>query len=223
MALIEKPIEMAGIQEARDWQMHESGWLYSLRDFLVVQQRKCSLRFTVMSQDQCVKSKNNVTERRSLGQVYLKVTTPKRSTPWLSKMIFPYQLNCLRKTVEKYSKRGSRLFDWLEGNIPEGLTVFSFPEDHRRRIRTVNSLERVCLEIRRRTRVARIFPNETSCLSWSVPCWWRLAKLGRQARFIYRLKCTELHEHWVTWPILQKRCCMILHAHILYNLRKPLR
>jgi transposase-like protein len=52
----------------------------------------------------------------------------------------------------------------LEGNIPEGLTVFSFLEEHRRRIRTVNSLERVCLKIRRRARVAGIFPNEASSL-----------------------------------------------------------
>jgi transposase-like protein len=70
----------------------------------------------------------------------------------------------LRKTVEKYAHSASKLADWLEGNIPEGLTVFSFPGDHRRKIRTVNSLERVCLEIRRRTRVIRIFPNEASCL-----------------------------------------------------------
>jgi transposase-like protein len=70
----------------------------------------------------------------------------------------------LRKTVEKYAHSASKLADWLEGNIPEGLTVFSFPGDHWRRIRTVNSLERVCKEIRRRTRVAGIFPNEASCL-----------------------------------------------------------
>ncbi len=70
----------------------------------------------------------------------------------------------LRLTVEKYAKRASRLADWMEGNIPEGLTIFAFPTDHRRRIRTVNSLERVSQEIRRRTRVARIFPNEASCL-----------------------------------------------------------
>ncbi|UCF26967.1 MAG: IS256 family transposase, partial [Chloroflexota bacterium] len=57
----------------------------------------------------------------------------------------------LSKMIEKYAQKASKLADWLEGNIPEGLTVFSFPEDHRRRIRTVNSLERVCLEIRRRT------------------------------------------------------------------------
>jgi transposase-like protein len=70
----------------------------------------------------------------------------------------------LRKMVEKYAYSASKLADWLEGNIPEGLTIFSFPENHWRRIRTVNSLERVCLEIRRRTRVAVIFPNEASCL-----------------------------------------------------------
>ena len=70
----------------------------------------------------------------------------------------------LRKTVEKYAHNASRLADWMESNIPDGLTVFSFPEDHWRRIRTINSLERVCKEIRRRTRVATIFPNEASCL-----------------------------------------------------------
>ena len=70
----------------------------------------------------------------------------------------------LRKTVEKYAHSASKLADWLEGNIPEGLTVFAFPEDHWRRIRTVNSLERVSQEIRRRTRVVVIVPNEASCL-----------------------------------------------------------
>jgi len=37
----------------------------------------------------------------------------------------------LRLTVEKYAKRASRLADWMEGNIPEGLTIFTFPEDPR--------------------------------------------------------------------------------------------
>ena len=48
--------------------------------------------------------------------------------------------------------------------MPEGLTIFSFPVTHHRRIRTVNMLERVSQEIRRRTRVVRIFPNEAACL-----------------------------------------------------------
>jgi len=67
-------------------------------------------------------------------------------------------------TIEKNALKTSKLADWLEGNIPEGLTVFSFREDHQRRIHTINNLEHVCMEIQRRTRVVRIFPNETSCL-----------------------------------------------------------
>ena len=70
----------------------------------------------------------------------------------------------LRKTIEKHARTASKLTNWLEGNIPEELNIFSFPEEHRHRMRTVNSLERVCEEIRRRTRVAGIFPNEASCL-----------------------------------------------------------
>lgn len=70
----------------------------------------------------------------------------------------------LAKTVQKYAKTASRLADWLEKNIPEGLTVFSFPAEHRRRIRTTNGLERVNKEVRRRTRVVGIFPGEAACL-----------------------------------------------------------
>ena len=70
----------------------------------------------------------------------------------------------LAKTVKKYEKTASKLANWLEKNIPEGLTVFDFPLDHRRKIRTTNGLERINREIRRRTRVVSIFPNEASCL-----------------------------------------------------------
>ena len=70
----------------------------------------------------------------------------------------------LRKTDEKYDGRAYKLADWLEGKLPYGLPVFSCPEEHRRRISTVNRLQRVCLEIHRRTRDVRIFPNEASCL-----------------------------------------------------------
>ena len=52
----------------------------------------------------------------------------------------------------------------MEAAIPEGLTVLDFPESHRRRIRTSNMLERVSQEIKRRTRVVRVFPNQSACL-----------------------------------------------------------
>lgn len=70
----------------------------------------------------------------------------------------------LAKLVQKYEKKASRLADWMETNIPEGLTVFAFPATHRRRIRTANGLERLHREVRRRSRVAVLFPNEASCL-----------------------------------------------------------
>ena len=70
----------------------------------------------------------------------------------------------LRKKVEKYALIAPKLADWMEVNIPEGFTVFSFPKAHQKRLRTSNYLERLNQEIKRRTRVVRVFPNEGSCL-----------------------------------------------------------
>jgi putative transposase len=52
----------------------------------------------------------------------------------------------------------------VEEHLEECLTCLSFPEGHRRRIRTTNGLERLNQEIKRRTRVVRIFPNREACL-----------------------------------------------------------
>lgn len=70
----------------------------------------------------------------------------------------------LAQTVQKYQETASRLADWMEANLPEGLTVFAFPSTHQRRLRTSNGLERLTREIRRRSRIATLFPNEASCL-----------------------------------------------------------
>jgi putative transposase len=70
----------------------------------------------------------------------------------------------LKNIIQKYAQVAPALADWLEKNIPEGLTVFSFPASQRRRLRTSNGLERLSREIKRRTRVVSIFPNEAACL-----------------------------------------------------------
>ena len=68
-----------------------------------------------------------------------------------------------RKSIEKYKESAPEFVKWVEDNIEEGLTCFSFPKEHRRKIRTVNGLERLNKEIRRRTKVATLFPNAASC------------------------------------------------------------
>ena len=70
----------------------------------------------------------------------------------------------LREYVAKYQDQASKLADWMETNRPQGLTVLAFPSSHQGCIRTVNVVERLNQEIRRRTRVVNIFPNEASCL-----------------------------------------------------------
>lgn len=70
----------------------------------------------------------------------------------------------VRLVTEKYKTSAPRLSSWMEANVTEGLTVFDFPRTHWRRLRTSNLVERLSKEIKRRTRVAGLFPNETSLL-----------------------------------------------------------
>jgi transposase-like protein len=70
----------------------------------------------------------------------------------------------LRTALEAWRKEHPKLAAWAEEAVPESLTVFDFPAAHRVRLRTTNGLERINRELRRRTRVASIFPNPDSCL-----------------------------------------------------------
>ena len=69
----------------------------------------------------------------------------------------------LKLAMAKYEKTAPQLSQWMETAIPEGLTVFHFKSSHRRRLRTSNIAERVNREIKRRTKIASIFPNPASC------------------------------------------------------------
>lgn len=54
--------------------------------------------------------------------------------------------------------------DWLEENLPESLNVLALPEHLRKRCSSTNTLERLNQELKRRTSVARIYPNRESLL-----------------------------------------------------------
>ena len=71
------------------------------------------------------------------------------------------QLNIL---MDRYRDSAPQLAEWAEENLSQGLSVFELPAGHRKRLRTTNGLERVNKEIKRRTRVATLFPNEASLL-----------------------------------------------------------
>jgi transposase-like protein len=70
----------------------------------------------------------------------------------------------LQLLVERYQPIAPAFAQWAEENLPEGLTVFTLPGAHRTRLRTTNGLERLNREIKRRTRVVTVFPNEAALL-----------------------------------------------------------
>ena len=70
----------------------------------------------------------------------------------------------LHQVVEGFRAGAPRLAAWIEENVPEGLTVFELPVDHRVRLRTTNSLELLNKTLKRRTRVAALFPNAAALL-----------------------------------------------------------
>lgn len=70
----------------------------------------------------------------------------------------------LKAAVQRWHSDSPKLAEWAENNLADGFSVFSLPEAHRVRMRTTNCLERINRELKRRTRVASIFPNAASCL-----------------------------------------------------------
>jgi len=96
-----------------------------------------------------------------------------------------WALSLAREVVERWSASHPVVAAWIEAGIEQTLACFSFPEPHRRRIRSTNGLERFDQELKRRTRVVRIFPNSAACL-------WLVTAL-----------CVEQSEEWLSgWRYL---------------------
>lgn len=70
----------------------------------------------------------------------------------------------LQAALKDWSQAHPKLAAWAQDNLTEGFAVFGLPPEHRVRMRTTNGLERLNKEIKRRTRVATLFPSSASCL-----------------------------------------------------------
>jgi len=70
----------------------------------------------------------------------------------------------LKQWLEKWSGKYPKLCAWVETNIEETWTFYRLPVAHHKHLKSTNLLERFNQEIKRRTLVVRIFPDEASCL-----------------------------------------------------------
>ena len=81
--------------------------------------------------------------------------------------------------LQKWQQKYPKLCNWVEENIEETFSFYRLPLQHHKHLKSSNMLERLNEEIKRRTHVVRIFPNEDSCLR------------------LVRALATEMHENWI--------------------------
>lgn len=81
--------------------------------------------------------------------------------------------------LKRWEGKYPKLCGWVEENIEETLSFYQLPMGHHKHMKSTNMLERLNEEIKRRTRVVRIFPNEASCLR------------------LIRALGAESHENWI--------------------------
>jgi putative transposase len=66
--------------------------------------------------------------------------------------------------LKRWSGKYPKLCAWAEENIEQTWTFYRLPRAHHKHMKSTNMLERLNQELKRRTHVIRIFPNEASCL-----------------------------------------------------------
>ena len=84
------------------------------------------------------------------------------------------------EVVQQFQNRYAKAMEIFEAGIDDVLSYLHYPAAHRLRVSSTNPIERLNLEIRRRTRVIGIFPHRGACL-----------------RLIGML-LVEMHEDWLT-------------------------
>jgi putative transposase len=85
----------------------------------------------------------------------------------------------LASWLERWQPKHAKLCAWVEANIEETLTFYRLPQPHHKHLKSTNLIERLNQEIKRRTLLVRIFPNQESCLR------------------LVRALAVEIHEEWV--------------------------
>lgn len=85
----------------------------------------------------------------------------------------------LSSWLERWRDKYPKLCSWVEESIHETLTFYALPVQHHKHLKSTNMLERLNEEIKRRTHIVRIFPNEAACLR------------------LVRALCVETHEGWM--------------------------
>ena len=85
----------------------------------------------------------------------------------------------LARWLEKWGLKYPKLCNWVEENIEQTLTFLSLPRQHHKHMKSTTMLERLMEELKRRTRVVRIFPNPASCLR------------------LVRAVAAEIHDGWI--------------------------
>lgn len=104
----------------------------------------------------------------------------------------------LKSWLEKWTAKYSKLCAWVETNIEETWTFYRLPLAHHKHLKSTNLLERFNQEIKRRTLVVRIFPDEASCLR------------------LVRAVAAEQHEEWMEGS-------RYLNADLLREQTKPMK
>ena len=86
--------------------------------------------------------------------------------------------------VRLYGKRFPKAGGVFEAGIDDALTYLGYPGSHHARIRTTNMLERLFEEVKRRTKVVGVFPNETSASILATEIALRSSEAGALKRYL---------------------------------------
>jgi putative transposase len=86
--------------------------------------------------------------------------------------------------VELYGGRFPKAVSIFEAGIGDALTYLSYPGGHHARLRTTNMLERLFKEVKRRTRVVGVFPNETSAATLATEIALRSSEQWAVKRYL---------------------------------------